>query len=309
MASLTEFSARINRRCDGVSLMEYLSHCIPEQTLEQWGELVSNGLVCVNGVVACSDLTLKLGERVSYQVEGYREPCVPLNWSVLWENKDLAAVHKPAGLPISRTTRNIEHNLIRLIQNDSPWPDAHLLHRLDKETSGIVLIAKTKALAQHWQPRLGELMNRKIYHAIVDGCPSWDNIAVKCHLATRPDSEIRCQMHVCREDEKGQESRGTFRVLQRFTHYSVVECELDTGRKHQIRAHLAHLGHPIVGDKIYAHQGRYFLKRCSDDLNDKDQDCLGSPHHLLHAHQVYLGADIQTTIVDSNFPDNWNCFR
>ena len=93
--------------------------------------------------------------------------------------------------------------------------------------------------------------------------------------------------------------------------YSLIQCELLTGRKHQIRAHLAHLGTPIVGDKIYSNNGGFYLKRLKKTLTENDHAALLTPHHLLHAYEIYLhniwqpdGADI--IIQDTDLPEPWN---
>jgi 23S rRNA pseudouridine1911/1915/1917 synthase len=306
-SDFTEFTAKIGRRSAGLYLLDYLRDCIPLQSELHWLALLKAGLVCVDGQTVFVSEPLVLGCRVSYKIAGYREPDVPTNWSILWEGELVLALHKPAGLPVSRTTRNIENNLINLVQRDSPWPDAHLLHRLDKETSGIILVGKNKAAAQSLQPQLPQLLQRKVYRAVVHGAPQWSHTTYECHLGTQDEAAIRCQMHVC-EDGQGHYSKTAFTLIERLGSYSLIECELFTGRKHQIRAHLAALGLPIVGDKIYAHDGRYFIKRCEDDLDEADIVALGSSHHLLHAYHVELGLGLDVVVTDEIYPEAWKCY-
>jgi 23S rRNA pseudouridine1911/1915/1917 synthase len=254
---------------------------------------------------------MNVGDELQYLLHDYSEPEVNTQWHLLWEGEEIIAVHKPANLPVSRTTRNIYNTLVQLVRRESEWPDAHLLHRLDLETSGIVLLAKNKQFASKWQPRLSKLMKRKIYHALVYGVPNWESRVFECALNTRSNSPIRCQMHVCDEGEVGKHSATRFTVLESLGDYSVVECELFTGRKHQIRAHLSSLGHPIVGDKIYAHQGEYYLKRIENKLSEYDEVQLKTPHHLLCAYQVELEVDpdaTSETIIDQSYPLAWQKF-
>ncbi|WP_159084505.1 pseudouridine synthase [Dongshaea marina] len=301
----TEFSSKTPKSADGLNLLDYLETCIPRQSREQWQSLINEGAVLLDTKRAEAELRLQPGQKLSYRIRGYQEPEVPTDWQLLWENSELVAVHKPAGLPVSRTTRNVYNTLVQLIGRESSWPDVHLLHRLDKETSGIILLGKNKQAAQRWQPRLKSLLARKTYRAIVHGEPQWDHYTLSCKLSPRDDSPIRCQMHICHPDEKGKESQTRFRVLQRGDGFSLIECELLTGRKHQIRAHLAHLGHPIVGDKIYAHGGHYFLKRCKDGLSEQDLKTLGSPHHLLHAYRVELNCPGGQILTDTTRSEYW----
>lgn len=272
--------------------------------------------------------TLNEGQTLQYILRDYSEDPVDTDWKLLWNGEwngkwggeqngewgreqngerkggqdagldekqneerqatDIIAIHKPANLPVSRTTRNFYNTLIRLVRRQSDWPDAHLLHRLDLDTSGIILLGKNKAAASFWQPKLQQLLVRKVYQAVVYGQPDWDQLEFECKLATRQGSAIRCQMHVCDEQEKGKLSRTGFKVLTTTGDYSIIECELFTGRKHQIRAHLAHLGHPIVGDKIYSNNGDFYLKRLNDTDTAADHEKLQTEHHLLFAQMVVL---------------------
>ncbi|BDY06767.1 RluA family pseudouridine synthase [Ferrimonas sp. YFM] len=284
----TSFNDTITPSDSGQRLYGFLRARFPYLNQQTWQAFVDESAVCVDGVQAEGDPVLEAGQRLSYRIGDYFESPVDTGWKLLWQCEEIIAVHKPHGLPVSRTTRNIINTLVALVRRESDWPDAHLLHRLDLETGGIVLLGKDKAAASRWQPRLKELMLRKVYHAVVCGLPDWEQQELECRLGTREDSPIRCQMHVCGDDEKGKLSHTKFRVLARGENCALVECELVTGRKHQIRAHLAHLGHPIVGDKIYSNNGDYYLKRLEDAVTDADELALGAPHHLLLAKEVTI---------------------
>jgi len=288
------------------SLLAFLLPCIPYLPLEEWQGLLKQGLVCVDGEIVIDDVTLQLGQVVTYQVPNYQEAPVDCGWKTLWQNHEIAAVHKPSNLPVSRTTRNVYNTLVQLLRRESPWPDAHLLHRLDLETSGIVLIGQDNDVAKTYQPILKDLMQKKVYLAIVHGVPDWQTLDHQCELRTLKDSEIRCQMHKV-EEGTGKLSQTVFKVLKSSNGFSLIEAELITGRKHQIRAHLSELGHAIVGDKIYSNNGEFYLKRLQDDITQKDRDALLTNHHLLHAYQVEIklsDADTQV-ITDEHFSEEW----
>ena len=256
------------------------------------------------------NVILQLSQQLVYTIKDYQEDPVNVGWRLLWEGDEIIAIHKPADLPVSRTTRNVYNTLIQLVRRESPWPDAHLLHRLDLETSGVILLSKDKKGASKWQPQLKALIKQKIYHAVVYGHPEWQEMDLQCDLNTRKDSLIRCQMHVCDEGEKGKASHTRFKVISSGHGYSLVECELLSGRKHQIRAHLAHLGHPIVGDKIYAHGGDFYLKRLQDATTEEDIRQLQTPHHLLHAHQLMINPQDNPSkiLMDNDYPDAFLAF-
>ncbi|MFM2480199.1 RluA family pseudouridine synthase [Celerinatantimonas sp. YJH-8] len=283
----TRFHFKIPSRWHHQPLSELLVQCIPESSLQQWYLRWQQGQIRVQGMVPEWVQLLIQGQLLEYWIDDYQEPDVPSDWSVLWEDEQLLAVHKPAGLAVSRTTRNPTQHLIGLVQQ-SGFDDAHLLHRLDKETSGILMLAKSANWASLWQPQLKTLMVEKTYLAKVWGMPDWQEYHMRCDLTTRSESPIRCQMYVCHDGEPGKFSESYFKVRQSDGVQSLIECRLFTGRKHQIRAHLAYLGHPIVGDKIYAHHGEYYLKRLQNKLTDSDRQTLGSPHHCLHSYRLKI---------------------
>ena len=298
------FKDLIEQKSHGMCLLEHLEPCIPYLDSDAWRALLLSGGIQLDGEVVLDNVILQQGQHLIYTIHNYQEDAVNVGWRLLWEGEDIIAIHKPANLPVSRTTRNVYNTLIQLVRRESSWPDAHLLHRLDLETSGIILLSKDKTGASRWQPQLKILIEQKIYHAVVYGNPTWQETSLECDLNTRKDSPIRCQMHVCEEGEKGKASHTRFKVIQSGKGYSLLECELLSGRKHQIRAHLAHLGHPIVGDKIYAHQGDYYLKRLQDAITEQDQARLQTPHHLLHAHQLVIHpADSSSQLlIDKDYP-------
>lgn len=286
------------------------------QTYRHWSDeqlLAAQALdaVRVNGMVERADRTLQPGDRVCVWLPEHQEDTAETGWQLLWDDSDLMAVHKPAGLPVSRTTRNLFNTLISLVRRDTQYKHAHLLHRLDAETSGVVLLAKNEQADKHWKKHLDQLLQRKVYHALVWGNPLWEEYHCETWLAEQNGSAIRSRMVVTTEHDENavhppKWSRTQFRVLQRFNSHTLLECELFTGRKHQIRAQLAHLGHPIIGDKIYSHDGAFYLKRLQHDLTAEDLARLGAPHHLLHVHAVQLNlGQTVVEITDPHYPPTW----
>jgi len=321
------FSFTVSAKQADTYLLACLLPAIPYLNPEQWQSLLTEeqGDIKVDGVIVHDDILLTLGQVVSYTINDYQEAEVDCAWSEIWSNEDISAIHKPANLPVNRTTRNVYNTLIQLLRRESHWPDAHLLHRLDLETSGLILIAQNNAVACQYQSKLDHLIKRKIYRAVVIGKPDWETKDFYCDLRTLDDNEggtaIRSQMHVVSKGQ-GKESRTLFNVLAtklvKGERFSLIECELFTGRKHQIRAQLAHLGHPIVGDKIYSNNGEFYLKRLDKILSEVDHEKLLTPHHLLHAYQIHLhnlwqpDGNTQKTqdiiLTDNDFPESWQSF-
>jgi len=329
------FSFTVNSKQANTHLLACLLPSIPYLQPEQWQILLSgeqgdnsdaiNGDIMADGIIVRDNILLSLGQVITYTINNYQEAEVDKSWSLVWANDEIAAIHKPANLPVNRTTRNVYNTLIQLLRRESPWPDAHLLHRLDLETSGLILIAQNNAVARKYQSKLEHLIKRKIYRAVVIGNPDWEVKDFTCDLGTLEEHQggtaIRSQMHVVPPGE-GKESRTLFKILasnvKDGVNYSLIECELFTGRKHQIRAQLAYLGHPIVGDKIYSNGGEFYLKRLDKTLTEDDHKKLITPHHLLHAYDIHLfnlwkleprQTETQDIILrDDDFPESWQNF-
>lgn len=277
-------------------VIDYLARFTPAMDDEQRRAWLSSLSIYLDDQIADADSIVDESACLSITLTQHFEQEVNCQWQTLWQNSQILAAFKPAPLAVSRTTRNLHNTLIGLVRRQTPFHSAQLLHRLDIETSGIILLSKDSESDRFWKPKLKSLIEEKVYHAIVHGEPQWQNHTCENSLAERKDSEIRCKMFVVDEKEpadlyiKPKQSKTSFTKLETQGEYSLIECRLHTGRKHQIRAHLAHLGLPIVGDKIYAHQGHYFLKRLASPsgLTDNDYQQLKSRNHLLRAVKVGL---------------------
>ena len=209
----------------------------PESERQQWleqGRVVQNGRVCSasGGLIPGAQLRVTLPDHYE---DPYRD-----DWQILWENHQLLVVYKPPLLPVSRTTRNLLGTLISEIRRKTEWRDARLMHRLDAETSGLILLAKHEAADRRWKKKMDRLLTRKIYHARVMGVPDWETLDVTLPLSERSDSAIRTQMYPVRDASdtaftsiKACHTRLT--CLQRDTDTALLQCELFSGRKHQIR--------------------------------------------------------------------------
>ncbi|MEH6443240.1 MAG: RluA family pseudouridine synthase [Oceanospirillaceae bacterium] len=302
--SYTLFSEHLQN--DITTVLAFLKLHMPLQSSTEVSEWLALHSIYIDGEKSNLDSLLTLGSTLTIKLNKHFEQVVNTQWQCVWQNSDIMAVYKPAPLAVSRTTRNLYDTLINLVRRQTPFYAAQLLHRLDIETSGLILIAKNKASDMHWKPQIKQLIEKKIYHAIVQGNPDWQELHCENELAERVDSAIRCKMYVVDPDlprdnyRKPKTSITTFKVLKRQAGYSLIECKLLTGRKHQIRAHLAHLNLPIVGDKIYNHQGHYFLKRLelAAGLSTADYQALKVENHLLRAVSVSLRLTPQADLVD-----------
>jgi len=313
-----KFRLCCSQKAQGQSAYRYLRSYFPFLPEPIWRAFVEQNKLLLDGQAYVEGSPLTPGQNLEFCIDNYQEDPVNEDWQLLWQNQDLMAVHKPAGLPVSRTTRNIYHNLSASLQREQ-WPQAQVLHRLDKDTAGVIMVAKTLAAATLWQSKIKDIIQAKTYQAIVYGCPSWQHKDFQCWLGRRGDSEIRSKMYVCPEQPdnwpapgylKPKHSHSVFEVLATNGHYSLLQCRLHTGRKHQLRAQLAHLAHPIVGDKMYAHQGQMYLRRLRDEFSPQDQQVLQTEHQLLFAQSINLCLPDHRPqqITSPHYSAEWQCF-
>lgn len=300
---IAEFQFTVNAKQHKQTLLNIVLPMVPYLALEKWEALIHEGHIKVNDRVVSRDVVVMEGDRVRYVVPDHHEDEVNTQWRWLWNDADIAVIAKPENLPVNRTTRNVYNTLIQLLRRESPWPEAHLLHRLDAETSGLLIIGRNNAVAKQRQANLNDWLHIKEYLAVVKGMPSWRRMDFSGGLNQRDGSKIRSKMFVL---NSGKHSETEFEVLSVGAGASLVLCRLKSGRKHQIRAHLSHLGLPIIGDKMYSFDGKYYLKRARvHELDDSDYAQLESDHHLLHCWRLgWRWQDEDHVLMDTQIPEN-----
>ncbi len=209
-------------------------------------------------------------------------------FETVYEDADLLVVNKPAGLVCHPTKGDAFSSLIsRLRQHLGPAATPHLVNRLDRETSGLVLAAKTAAaageLGKIWESRAAQ----KIYLAMVHGPVKESRGVITAPLGKDARSDVAIKDCVRPDGAPAETEYRVQRIFQRAgREFTLLEALPLTGRKHQLRIHLAHFGHPIVGDKLYGGDETVYLDFVTGQLTAARRAALLLPHHALHAREL-----------------------
>lgn len=218
---------------------------------------------------------------------------------IVAESDDYLVLNKPGDLVCHPTKTDEYSSLIgrlRLYLQDQPEVSPHFVNRLDRETSGLVLVSKNpaghKLLCQNYE------QSRKVYWAVVHGWPESEVGVVDAPLGPVGTSVVRLKQGVLHSGA-GKPSRTHWRCLSRsrrnHREYAVLEVTPENGRMHQIRVHLAHIGHAVVGDKLYGADESLFLEMLDNGWNERLAQALESPRHLLSALEMH-GPEVSWTI-------------
>jgi 23S rRNA pseudouridine1911/1915/1917 synthase len=216
---------------------------------------------------------------------------VPEVYTVVYEDGRLLAVDKPAGLPVHPTTRYLKGNLTKLVEKDYGEGALRLCHRIDRETSGIVLFAKDLPAERIVKKQFAKREVHKSYLALVWGRPNPPRGVVDAPIRRDAGSRIHTKMEVVEKRDvihPGKPSVTRYRTVEASRRFALVECIPETGRPHQIRVHLCHIGHPVVGDKLYGVGESVFLEFLRSGFNDRVARRLVMPRQALHSHTLSL---------------------
>jgi 23S rRNA pseudouridine1911/1915/1917 synthase len=242
----------------GVRLDRWLAEAIPDLSRSRVQALIAEGRVRVDGAVPKAAHRLRGGERIEVEIPPPPSEAVepePLALTVLFEDDDLLVVDKPAGMVVHPGAGRTTGTLVAAVLAHAPEVAGvggprrpGIVHRLDKDTSGVLVVAKTTRAYESLTAQLAARTVRRRYLAVVHGRVGLTEGVVEAPIGR--DLRHRQRMAV-RPAGQGRPALTRYRVLERFAGFTYLEARPATGRTHQIRVHLASLGHPVVGDLTY----------------------------------------------------------
>ena len=267
-----DYEERIGTEADGRRLLDHLAARYAHSDAAAWRARIAEGRVLLDGVPVAVETVVRRGQRLTWRRPPWDEPAAPAAFAVLFEDDDVLAVAKPAGLPTLPGGGFLEATLLGRLR--TARPGSAPLHRLGRWTSGVVLCARTplarRELARQW--RAGGM--RKRYRALAGGSPADDAFAIDAPIGPVPYPPLGT-LHA--SDPAGKPARSRVLVVRRRDGEFLCDVEIDSGRPHQIRIHLAVAGHPLVGDPLYGPGGRP-AEGC--------RALPGDPGYLLHATEL-----------------------
>jgi 23S rRNA pseudouridine1911/1915/1917 synthase len=242
----------------GCRLDQFLRRELPERSRAFLQKLIEQGDVRVNGRAAKASYKVRAGDKIGVEIPPPRpldaQPeAIPLD--VLFEDDDLIVVNKPAGLVVHPAAGNREHTLVNALLHHCRGRLAGIggverpgiVHRLDKGTSGCIVVAKNDSTHQSLVGQFKSRGVQKIYRAVC-----WGKFGRSSgHIETVIGRSERNRQKMSARVARGRPALTDYRVLKQFADFALVELHIHTGRTHQIRVHMAHIGHPVVGDVTY----------------------------------------------------------
>ena len=237
----------------GMRLDQALARLFPQYSRNRLQAWLKSGHITIDGRRLAANTEVTGGERIDLRPPRLPDAAAPqaqrMPLKIAFEDAELIVIDKPAGLVVHPGAGQPDRTLLNALLAHAPAlggvPRAGIVHRLDKDTSGLLVVAKTLSAQSELVKQLAARSMRRVYLAVVQGDPPASGLI---DAPVGRDVRARTRMAVT---HRGKEARTAYKVLERYGRAALVECRLETGRTHQIRVHFQHIRHPLVGDETY----------------------------------------------------------
>ncbi len=279
-----EVPFEVQKPQDNIRLDLFLASRLKRYSRVQVQNLIREGRVFTRGRAAKASFRVQAGEIVFIRYPRKIEAECPFNeLDVLYQDQDLLAINKPAGILSHPTDKSVKNTVTEILKRQFSDFKLHPVHRLDRETSGVLLLAKSREIASILCEVFSNRQVFKEYHAIVIGKFPWKEKIVEV-----PIGKEGLNIYSRQAAGQGAWAKTEFKRLLSSDDYSLVSARPKTGRLHQIRVHLAYLGYPVLGDKLYINDGKAYLKAVERTITESDLNDLGAKRQMLHAFELSL---------------------
>lgn len=283
MSNLQPIILIIPQDCGGMRLDQALQKLMPAHSRSRLQAWIKDDFVKLNGAPATAKTKVWQGDQVAVleqanpQSTAYQAEDIALN--IVYEDEAILVINKPAGMVVHPASGNWSGTLLNALLHHVPAladiPRAGIVHRLDKDTSGLLVVAKTLAAQTHLVRQLQARTVKREYRTIVWG-QIWRNGSVDQPVGRHPTQRTRMAVN-----RNGKPAVTRYEVLERFGVHTYLRCMLETGRTHQIRVHMQFLKAPIVGDPVYGYRGIVPVKLMSEELLTAVQQFLRQALHAI----------------------------
>lgn len=264
-------------------LADYMSDRFTYRSLAEWTDLIEQGHILLNGKPVDPAVQIGVGDVITTRLPDLDPPAANYNYAIVYEDEALLGVNKPANLRVHGRGRFIHANLIHHIRHvhDPAFPAVDLVNRLDANTSGLVILAKDKMSMGYMQALFRDRSISKRYLALVHGRLAQTEGEILSEIGQLPSLDGVYRYGSGEPARKPKPAKTAYRVIDSFDdRFSLVALTPHTGRTHQLRVHMAELGHPLVGDALYQMDDAGYLAYVRREEEGELLDGIG--RHALH---------------------------
>lgn len=291
------YSSKVPESCHEKSVLAYLTNRFTYLTETAWSQLVQEGRISCNGCICDVATMVHPGDSISCDLPDFEAPVVNFDYDIIYEDEWLLAVNKPAGLRVHSSGKFINANLMYHLRHlhQPAYPEANLVNRLDADTSGLVLLARDKVVLSQLMRQFAEDLVVKEYLAVVTGRPSPADGTIDLPIGPVKDARVP---RFGIDSAQGKPAVTHYRTLRHLSaHFTLLELKPETGRTHQLRVHLAAIGHPLAGDALYTMNDSDYLDW---RLNPNKQTSLQG--QALHSHRLQFTHPVKQTLCTLSAP-------